>query len=528
MITTPFSGVWGFPWHGKCKGGEIDGYAKTFNQPPNGNAWLIDMGLHSISLTTEEAAEATANDYNWRNYALISGGQVYDTALPSDSFIHVDEDNKCWLVTLAYSYPASNTLRITASIKRFGVFGFGEASAITKTSDVSCENIELGGYSSREGWLNDVWTNGGKVLVGVGLITGSGSTTIRDLFSVVELLISGSGSSDGSTLTISASEIIGNSDLSPGSFVINPTNYVTDVEPFISGSLYASTAPAVIDIYEIVHTCQIGDPADTIESRRFYSASEADKDYFWYGDSPTGYGGGMSVPDYESSGAIYAKESFYSSAGIAKVLRIKYEVTTENHITGFDGPYCSGFRYTYCNQLPTNNAITWNDKYLAGSTKKTLSVLVNSDVIDDIGTIEFWTGFQHSLSELLLDSGHTSTITPTGTELTGSLAGHFDEETDIFDESKFSVLLGKWRYKITPSTNLISTSTGKYLGLQAINAKASALYFATASDSARNYGSIATPLGTKTTILTPSGNLYFAWQRKTGDFVFDDVPVCYV
>jgi hypothetical protein len=45
-------------------------------------------------------------------------------------------------------------------------------------------------------------------------------------------------------------------------------------------------------------------------------------------------------------------------------------------------------------------------------------------------------------------------------------------------------------------------------------------------DTARTYGTVATPLGNKTT--TETGGLYFAWQRKTGDFAFSPNPICYV
>ncbi len=524
MITIPNGGVWGCPWHGLATSGIIAGSSKAITQPTNGNAWLIDMGLPAISLTSAETAEATANNYEWRNYAMISGGRLYDTALPAESFIHVDAADQCWLVTLSYSYPATNTLRVTASIKRFGLFGHGAAAAITKTADVVCNDLTISGGESREYWLNDVWTNGVKCLVGVGIF----QSPTRDLVSVVEINISGTGGTDGSGLSVSGSEVIVKADLSPGSFDIEPTNTDNTVEPYRIGSLYAGTANGVIDIFEAVHTCDFGDPADTIESRRYYSATGPTQDFFWYGDSPTGFGGGYSVVDLESIGGIYAKEAFYNSSGSVKVLRVKFETTTENHLTGFSGPTCSGFLYTYCNQPPTNDAITYNDKYLSGSTTKKLTILLNNDAIDSLGSVESWTGEQHSFSELLGASGHVTTITPTGTVISGSLSSYLSSSTDIITSTILSTIAQNFRKKTTPSDSSTAMSSGKYIGLQAIDAKSASFYYSPSSGAARNYGTVTTPLGNKTYTGTPTANIFFAWQRKTGDFSFATSPICYV
>jgi len=45
-------------------------------------------------------------------------------------------------------------------------------------------------------------------------------------------------------------------------------------------------------------------------------------------------------------------------------------------------------------------------------------------------------------------------------------------------------------------------------------------------DTDRTYGTVATALGDKTT--TETADLYFSWQRKTGDFSFSANPICWV
>lgn len=211
---------WGWPWHGLITGGVIGDTGKSVTQPLHGYAWLIDMGLAAITRGSAEQAHDTANHFEWRNYALIPAGRIHDTALPENSFIHVDEANIPWLVELAFSFPSGNTLRVDYTIVRFGLFGTGVHTPVTGYQTVSCEDIALGTnadtldeYTSRIPTLWDVNTNGKKCLIGVDLVAPHLGVNYCHMCALVEATLSGTGGDDGSDLSFALAEIQGHAEL---------------------------------------------------------------------------------------------------------------------------------------------------------------------------------------------------------------------------------------------------------------------------------------------------------------------------
>lgn len=219
---------WGWPWHGIIKAGMVGSTGQAHTQPldyiGNGNnvSWLIDYGMPAITLTADESAYYAGLNMEWRTYALIAGGYAYGTYIGDETYIHIDEAGDAWRVALAYSFPATNTLRLTITLQRFGwlrVDGeYTSPAPVTKIVDVACTYIELtelfpsaeGNYLSRSAKLQDVHTNGSKAMVGVLLrkYVGYGFDYSDDLYSCVELTFSGAGGESGAMLSASASELI--------------------------------------------------------------------------------------------------------------------------------------------------------------------------------------------------------------------------------------------------------------------------------------------------------------------------------
>jgi len=222
---------WGWPWHGIIKAGMVGSTGQAHTQPldyiGNGNnvSWLIDYGMPAITLTADESAYYAGLNMEWRTYALIAGGYAYGTYIGDETYIHIDEAGDAWRVALAYSFPATNTLRLTITLQRFGWLRLdGEYTSpapVTKIVDVACAWIHLddpiypggggeGNYLSRSAKLQDVHTNGSKAMVGVLLRKnpGYGFDFADDLFSCVELTFSGAGGESGVSLYPSASELI--------------------------------------------------------------------------------------------------------------------------------------------------------------------------------------------------------------------------------------------------------------------------------------------------------------------------------
>lgn len=205
---------WGWPWHGLITDGVVGDTGKIVTQPVHGYAWLIDMGLPAISRSAPQLAEDAAMGYEWRNYALIPAGRLYDTFLGANTFIHIDEDSVPWLVTLSFSFPGGDDFTVDYSIVRFGLFGSGAQTPVTGSETVTCADIALGThpdtldyYTRRETQMWDVATNGASVLVGIDLILEHLTVEYAHMCSLVEVSLSGSGGTDGSGLNVELAEI---------------------------------------------------------------------------------------------------------------------------------------------------------------------------------------------------------------------------------------------------------------------------------------------------------------------------------
>lgn len=204
---SPFH-VWGWPWRGLGTDYEITGYDGTAFR--DGQSWLIDLGLPAISLTADETAEASAEGYTWQNYTHVSGGYVYGKNLQvsnsrKDSYIHIDEDGAAWLVRVAVTFPGGDVVDITLTLKPFGFFGAGEASADTyDIEDIACEEITPTGYDVDHWTIEDVWKNGEKAILSLfGVDSGR-----KYIHSLIEITITGGTA----TINPEAAEIMGGED----------------------------------------------------------------------------------------------------------------------------------------------------------------------------------------------------------------------------------------------------------------------------------------------------------------------------
>lgn len=227
--------VWGWPWHGLIQSGTIGTTGQNHTQPDSNDSWLIDRDLDPLGLSAGQIAEYAALGMEWHNYALLPRGYVYGTEIGTDAYIHVDEAGDCWRIELAFSFPATDTLRITATVSRFGLLTINDEvitpSTIEKTADVDCTSIEIADlnaaltlplaatYESRAGELHDVHTNGSKALVGVML---TDDQICKDMLSLVELTFSGSGGEDGTSLVMEAVEIMDQTELTLGEWGYAP------------------------------------------------------------------------------------------------------------------------------------------------------------------------------------------------------------------------------------------------------------------------------------------------------------------
>lgn len=513
---------WGWPWHGLCEGGVIGSSGKTIPQPLWGNAWLIDKGLPEVDITPAEIVSEALAGREWRNYALIAGGQVNGTWLPrrlvfgyyeSNAYIHIDADGIPWMVTLSATFPGSNVTRISLAIVRFGHFelGVGEQAAITKTIDVTCEAVELtnplgGPFAYRDIVLHDVWTNGAKALTCVWMKTDL-TYDYREVFSCIEIEITGSGGADGSLLSVGASEVKGQGVLS--SIVDNAGTSVS----VMSGSY--------VEGYNFVPDgmgCYIWGSGSPMEVK-------------WEGLQGFVNGYPLTV------GYLYERTSCrfccYGSDGGVIAYRLRSSIEIDNWVTGFSDTGKLGDKTCIpggpCN-LGREISVS-----VAGHRLEGYYLLQNDAVIDRIEHETNYVGTQaqgrgtYASNPCDLNQYWVTYPDPyheTGKSWNGSLSASIPTAASWPYSGGYPAynMFPAWRIGSETSSGGIVTLDDGITKLGIFRSMNVAGFFML--DSVREYGIIATPLGNKAT--SETGALYFAWQRKTGDFAFSANPICYV
>lgn len=505
MINIPSPGaLWGSPWHGLIQSGMIGATTQAHPQPASCNSWLIDMGLPALSLTPAQLADAALHGYEWRNYALLPGGHVYGKPIGANTYIFVDTTLKPWLVALSYSFPVSQTLRLSASIKRFGLFGHGEATPIIKTVDVACQQIELvnpvGTYTSRSASLMDVHTNGSKALVGVFLENG-----VRDLFSCVELFFSGDGGTDGAGLAMSAVEIKGQTSLTHSQSILDDTIDFTITGGWditFDGELLCPDPPGLATFQQVYD---------------FFDASST-SDPHWI----------------MSFSQIFARYAYYDQAGNAKAIRLKTETRqTTDYALVSDW---SMIHYeitcscnTGCPAHPDNGYA--RRRYSITTVFSSGWWLMLDDVeVDSIA----WERTVQVIKEKYVNFGSPTLeqdISSTNSIVsTGSLSAHIpavefsvsnpNNLPGVFRGPNDLEAWGDWSTLMDGATFIAD------VGIHRMNSNAVAFWLN--NGTVNIYGSVHTPKGIVTCPYAPSENNRFAWQRKTNDHDFKQNLLAYV
>lgn len=476
--------VW--PWHGLATNGVIalpGGHTHTMPTAPlTGNAWLLDNG--GADLTPDAAALAAGE--TWLNHAHIAGRIYRGADIGADAFIFVDTDSKCWKVQLSYTFPDHYTLRLAISLSRFP--GAGTVLS-TRSIDIACEDLTIGAlnsideytYNSRQGHLEDVWTNGAKALIGVILETGGNR---YHLCSLVELLTSGAGGTTGSGLTMSASEIRAHSVL---------TTFV-----------YQSSG-------EWVASCiGVSSPSGDILQN--------------YGFDRT-----------------WARYGYYKADGSAAAARLRL-FNSEN---GINVSCTHSTLNMYCDEDPDGVGCCWAEgSHLNYDIEQSnvIELMEDSTVLDYLRLDQLthveasqyrrvWDKSVWACATVVLPA-NTYDFTHTAHTWTGSLALFYGSD-DVFNAvdgggGVYTAFAASNHEQADGSLSVYESGTENTTsaGYQRISGKSHGLYKRTGSS--RDYVSVITPNGVVTGPSAAGGIIYRAWNRKTGDTAFSESPICYV
>ena len=132
----------GSPYHGFLKNGELyDQPGGTLiksavSQDASGSVYsatqLVKVpGITAVTRTTEEQAIDTANNFNWKNYALVAGTKLHGQDLPDNWIIYIDGNGVPWL--LDYEIYAYNGWHVRVTLRSlFGRFSVEPYPAINR------------------------------------------------------------------------------------------------------------------------------------------------------------------------------------------------------------------------------------------------------------------------------------------------------------------------------------------------------------------------------------------------------------
>lgn len=124
----------GLPYHGLVMGSSLtlpNGQQITYTQPPRGGTYEIRRpGWVAPAPTAPQIAYDTANGFEWRDYALMTGavrsdsGQMHLGGQPINGWIWFDPQGQPWRVAVLGYGGSNNAARVPSfRFSRFGVMG---------------------------------------------------------------------------------------------------------------------------------------------------------------------------------------------------------------------------------------------------------------------------------------------------------------------------------------------------------------------------------------------------------------------
>lgn len=501
---------YGWPWHGVIRSGSILPSAYPHSQPAINESYLIETGIAAPAMTPDEVSAELAAGRQWLNYALLPKGTVYNKAIGSESFIHVDAAGKCWRVSLAYAYPAAQTLRITATVTEFGVLIVNPPptpAGVTHVVDVVCTEIEVSNpvlvdvtYTSRKAAIEDVAKNGEHVLIGVFLET----ATVSDLFALVTLSITGDGGVDGTGLVFTGNESMAQPQLTVG---IDTRSIVVPLDPGWN---------VIVNYTSNYSTVCTGAPGDGPATATFQV-------------DPLDNGHTKNASVRNISWGIFARHAWLDDTHSPVAVRIRSGVETLFTATITVPTWTLDYESIAwpCDEFDPVKPNARRYGYYTTVFESGIWLLHNETVVDQIGwrrtntnDVEFIATAGGGLAEN--DSNFAEVVEPRGSLAAYLPATEFTVSgCNLIDKAFRSPADSAWYQACSIDSTTID------FGLHRMNSKATA-FVLTEDGSSWIYGITSTPAGLLSPGLPASAAVNFCRNRKTGDYLFEPNQICYV
>lgn len=151
--------IWGCPWHGLIRGGELTTDAEHVIEFPQPDGFMpVDQGFTSLIALTGapdvEHAEADEKGRQFMRKAILGAGQVHGVKLPPGAWIYESAPGVNWLVTCnlhnAQLSDSSTRFNAQITVERFGVVG--EQQQRTFNFTWPDWPPSTGGFSERSVW----------------------------------------------------------------------------------------------------------------------------------------------------------------------------------------------------------------------------------------------------------------------------------------------------------------------------------------------------------------------------------------
>jgi len=357
----------GCPWHGVAKNGALydtpGGTEIKAVWPQAGPATqlLKVPGIAAVTRTTEEQASDAANNFNWKNYALVAGSKLYGQDLPANWIIYIDDNDVPWLLTFTCikDSPYSNakfdvTLKLVALFGRFAIDPYPAINTTIATASLTSMATDGGTFISDGDDCIERNSRGSEVFINIyshhtpvewnpGIIavefSGGEPSLFRRLNGVVKISISGNGSTDRSTLgdgitaTIIRYKYAAELYTTASSLQNAPPSTFDNLDTYMELTSDTTTpdplpTPPCPASQENVKTYVASDVSNTSGSARYRQEQEYILRYLFDGDTEVNY----------SAATWLDQEPLY----IYKILSVSgtLTVTTTTPVTTFDGLTC--------------------------------------------------------------------------------------------------------------------------------------------------------------------------------------------
>ena len=490
MIGPELNRVWGWPYRGLGSSYTITGHTGSVFK--DGQSWLIDLGLPAISLTAEEATEATTNGWAWQNYGHISGGYCYGVNLQStttrkDTFVYFAPDGTAWRYRVTVQNKSGNNIDVVVAIKRFGLFGFGEATTATTTTTVACTS--LSGVTVLGWGIEDVYKNGEKCLIAVAHHN-LGKKRIYSLLELVPSVTHGVPSYSVTEIRGGASETSGTYSLPK---ITAPTGESWYDSISMPGCMSGQTPPVQSTDAIFIHATQLNISYEAIARSAHYT-SEGNAKLLRYLFGAEGIAHTTSTIEVNawSVGCVNNYE-ITARESITNATFYRLQADNDVLIDLWTRTYTFGTDFTICISIECQGG---GGDCNAGTPSWGVC---GTYTTDSAPTSDVYSGF---LVDAYYGVGHNI----------DDIAEDFEKATEIWD--------------YTPRYG--NASAGYYHA----PSNAHGFYKRTTAGGPYTWSEFYTPAGMKT-FTPPSASvipttIYFAWNRKTGDTAFSTVPICYV